>query len=474
MSRFNPQIPLPPFSLRQLLWALTLFVVPNVFFWLACLTVAAARPLLNLDYLVPAVLAILPFRGRTVLATLVFALAAVADLLMLLMQLFPFMDLAGVVYLTPFLLAAPLSYQIPIFAVLIYILVFPILFYKRLAPKTNWFHIGMAGFVVLIAAHFTGHLQYHERHVQHELFGRNNFYYAASQSRLYLANQEIAFLKAGFDQPIFSPLRFEHASGRIENAREDKVLLILAESLSQTRNEAWFNSLIQPLTDLRDKGQLQDWDSGFFPFDGATVEGEMRELCQIQIRGYALRHTPASQFDRCLPRKMQAQNRHTVAMHAASGRLYDRFSWYEKAGFAQTLFPESPELIALPRCSVFAGVCDAALFHVVEQSFTQHERLFFYWLTLTSHAPYAAEDIRQPNRFQCAAQGLPEDAMLCNNLKLHAQFFDDLAQLAQKPAMRGVRVLLVADHPVPLTNLSEQFNYLNENHIPYISFVIAP
>lgn len=474
MNRFNPTIQLPHCTGQQWLWAIMLFLLPNILFLLACWTVAAARPLINLDYLLPALLAVLPIRGRKIFASIAFWPIAIADLLMLIMQLFPFMDLAGVVYLTPFLFSAPWSYQLPILLVLAYIIVFPMLFYGRLAAKTHWFASFMVASIIFTAAHFTGHLQYHERHVQHEMFGQNNFYYAASQTNLYLANQEIAFLKAGFDQPIFSPLRFERQSVRLDNAREDKVLLIILESLSEPRNPALFDTVIQPLTQLQQQGLLQEWESGFFPFDGATVEGEMRELCHIQIRGYALRNTPVSQFDHCLPRKMQAQNRHTIAMHGASGRLYDRFSWYEKAGFKQTLFPESPELITLPRCSVFSGVCDDALFDVVEQSFARHERLFFYWLTLTSHSPYSAKDIHQHNRFSCSTHGLDEDAGLCNNLKLHAQFFDRLAQMLQQPAMRGTRVLLVADHPTPLSNLSEQFNHLNKNHIPYISFVIAP
>ena len=104
-----------------------------------------------------------------------------------------------------------------------------------------------------------------------------------------------------------------------------------------------------------------------------------------------------------------------------------------------------------PTCQAFNGVCDSALFAIVKEAFAHHPKLFFYWMTLTSHTDYPAEELFN-HRLDCAAYGLPADTM---------------------PEMRGVEVIVVGDHPPPVINLGEMFKYLTEpGEVAWVHFKV--
>lgn len=473
-ARWNPRLfVLPPFSPKAFAYALLLFFLPNLLFLAVAAYVSAARPLVNLDYIVPALLLLLPWKPAHLTAAPVYWLCVAGDMLMLVMQWFPFMDLDGVVYLAPFILSAPLPYRLPVAAVLLYMLLLPPMLKRWPGPKTDFYHGISAALLLLPAAYFTGHMQYHDRHVQDTLFGRNNFYYARSQLELYIENGNIDFIKNNLTDPALMPLETPRAAANIPFGETDKILFVIVESWGDAQHRPLHDDTIQALRTLHRQGRLQNWQEGTFPFDGATVEAELRELCALKAGGFALRHADENRFTPCLPIQLQQSGYTTASLHGASGALYDRLYWYPKAGFRQQYFAESPELLPLEKCSTFGGVCDDALFPFVSEQFKNHGKLFFYWLTLTSHSPYPERDIRQPARLDCERNRLPQDTMLCSNYRLHAQFFDKLAQLLAEPHMAGTRVLLVSDHAPPTTNLGEGMKYLNRNHIPWISFTVS-
>ncbi len=132
-------------------------------------------------------------------------------------------------------------------------------------------------------------------------------------------------------------------------------------------------------------------------------------------------------------------------MHGAGSSLYDRFSWYPRAGFqeiktAENLIGKNP--------AIFGGVCDSELFGEVSAFFK------------TRQGTVLLDDADQPRRLsrirhfqpqaQCTEYGLPAETDLCCNFSLHTQFFDQLADLIQRPEMKGVEVIIVGDHPPPV------------------------
>ena len=464
---FKQQIPLPQISSSKLLFSLLLILLPNVAFLLLAWVTQTARPLVNFDYFIAGLLLTIPSRPIKWIGVLLFWISLIVDSLMFVMQLFPFMDFDGALHLLPFILSALLLYRILALVLLLYMIFMPF-FLGYIGRKTSFVHVLLLCIPIAMAGYFTGHLQYHERELQANLFGRNNFYFVKSQFELYQASQDFDFILERNVDPVFSPLKFDQASRHLSQPTSQKILFIVNESWGQPKNPALQEAVLGKL--LAQKDQFEFWQSGHFPFVGATVQGEIRELCTLSVSGFALKRTPAGQFAGCLPNKLKQQGYATIALHGASSALYDRSSWWPKAGFSQISTAEY--LIGKPTCMAFNGVCDSALFENVQQTFAKHDKLFFYWMTLTSHADYPEQDLFD-HRLQCEQYGLPKETALCRSFSLQAQFFDGLAELVQRPEMRGAEVIVVGDHSPPVMNLGEAFKYLTDGgEVAWIHFKV--
>ena len=464
---WNQNIQLPAFSCRKSGYALMLALAPNILFLLLAWFTNTARPLINLDYFIAALLFSMPWRMSRYLGIAVFLFCTLFDILMFVMQLFPFIDINGAIYLIPFIFNAPWSYQTLFVLAISYIIIMPLGLWK-LGIRTNLYHVLWVCIPLAVLSYFTGLFQYHERSLQMNIFGRNNFFYGKSQIELYFANKSFATFTISNAAPNFLPLRFAHASAQLAQPPSSKILFIVNESWGQPKNPALQAAVLEKLAAERER--FAYWQEGHFPFVGSTIQGEIRELCALYVDGPAMRHTPPSQFTGCISHKLQQQGYMTIALHGASSLLYDRSNWYPKAGFSQIMAAE--QMMGKPTCMAFNGVCDSALFPVVQKAFATHPKLFFYWMTLTTHTDYYAEDLFN-HRLKCAAYGLPADTMLCRNFSLQTQFFDELAALVKQPEMRGTEVIVVGDHPPPAINLGEIYKYLTEEgEVAWIHFKV--
>lgn len=463
-SLLQKEILLPPVKWHKVIMAFAVVVLPNVIFWLISVFNGAARPLLNLDYALVALLFVLSWKPLHLFGALAFWLALLFDVLMLVMQQFPFMDLIGALYLAPFILNAPFVYQMLAIVLLIYLIAMPMLL-QKLAVKTDLFHMMLFVIPLGVIAYFTGHLQYYERSVQANMFGANNFYYAKSQYLLYQSSQENGFLDAARTEPIFLKLLSqEQAISRFQQPRAKKILLIMNESWGQPQNQALQDSVLEKVAAL--KSRFDYYQTGHFQFIGATVEAELRELCGYRgARGYSFRRSPAEKFAQCLPNELTKEGYQAFALHGASGQLYDRFSWYPKAGFQHVKTGE--HLIGKQTCEAFNGVCDSVLYNEVADAFGVNDKIFYYWLTLTTHSDYPEKDLFN-HRLQCEQYGLSKDTDLCRNFRLQAQFFDGLAELLQRPEMKGVEVLVVGDHSPPTIKIGETLKYMQQGDVAWL------
>lgn len=467
-SLLSKQIRLPSLRLKYFAYALLLVVLPNLLFWILAGLTGTARPIINLDYIAAAALFALGWKPAKWAGVLLFWAALLFDVLMLVMQQFPFMDLLGAIYLAPFIMKAPLLYQVLTGSLLLYFLLMPLILSKT-ADKTDFFHVSILVAPLLIAAYFTGHLQYYERSAQFNLFGANNFYYAKSQYLLYSSSQNAEFIRQGLHSPVFMPLKNQQrAASHLLKPQSDKILMIVAESWGQPDKQALQDAVLAKLSEQKDRFSV--WEGGSFNFIGATVEGEMRELCSYsRVHGFGLRHAPDEKFAQCLPNLLQKEGYRTFALHGASSALYDRFSWYPKAGFEEVKTAEN--MIGKKTCSAFGGVCDSVLFDEVSSFFGKYNKGLFYWMTLTSHADYPESDLFD-HRLQCEQYGLPTDTDLCRNFSLHTQFFDGLAELVKRPEMKGVEVIVVGDHPPPVKNIGETIKYLEQGQVAWLHFKV--
>ena len=465
---------LPPFSSYRQSFFKSLFLVllPNIFFWLVAWYQGLARPIVNMDYLLPVLVFAAPFPWKIgkILGALLLIAAIAVDFAMFALQLFPFMDLAAIRYLLPFILIAPVRYLVFIGIILLYMLVFPFIL-NRAARSTSF---GCVTFWVLVFGLFgyvfSENLKYHD--TAGLRFGRANHYVIHSQAELYWYEMADDWLQQIKSQvPTLSPYPAENASHHFKQPYSDKMLLIVADSWGRARKDNVQRSILQNIYNQKDN--LEFIEEGFFDFSGATVQGEMRELCTFKVEnGYAFSKLPVGTFSECLPNKLKKLGYETFGMHGASSQLYDRASWYPAVGFQKNVFGEA--LIAMPRCDAFNGACDSALHQVVADRFkeTGNKKSFVYWMTLTSHVPYARKDIHD-NRFDCEKLEIPKGD-ICNNMSLEAQFFDDLGELIKRPEMKGVEVVVVGDHMPPIMDKVPTQQYLHWNDVSWLHFKVKP
>lgn len=458
-----------PFDKRSFFSTLILILIPNLVPFLFASSINIARPIINFDYLPVFLLLVFPSICLRILGIVLLWIVGLVDIIMLAIQLFPFADLNALIYLAPFLFDAPPRYLFSAIISILYLLILPYVIIassNKLKIKPNYILIWIAISWVYYNF-FSYYLTY--KIVPPQFFGHHNYYIAHSQYILYKVNHDTGFLRALNEAPILISGQEARASNFLVQPYSKKILFITAESWGQAREEKVTRAVLEKI--YAKQSQLDFIEQGYFDFYGATVQGELRELCQLNTEsssGFGLSKIPAKDFAQCLPNLLKQKSYHTVAMHGAGRMLYDRYDWYPKAGFEKTYFSE--DLLDRKRCSVFKGVCDNDLLDIVSKEFSNHDKAFFYWLTLTSHASWSEKDMVNP-RLDCKTYNLFEGD-ICNSFKLHAQFFDDLSTLIDLPEMRGVEVIVVGDHMPPIVTTKPIHENLRWQDVAWLHFKI--
>lgn len=449
-----------------------LFILPNLGMWALAYGMNISRPIINVDYFVSFVLLLIPNRWSRLLGMIALFIALIFDVLMLVVQIFPFLDLSAIRYLLPFIAIAPKSYIHLFVGGLIYFILLSFVLWRISAKTRITFYPVLLLAIFALLIHETTTLKYHS--FPSGILGRDNYYYGHSQVYLYHEMTKSSFVRWGNTTPVLSayPNHKQAASTRLnQNPPAQKILFIVAESWGVARKPEAQRMILQNI--YQQQNHFEWINEGYFDFSGSTVQGELRELCQMAVQnGYALSRLDKTQFASCLPEKLRQQNYVTIAMHGTSGRLYDRYDWYQKAGFMQTIFGEN--LLEKKRCTAFNGVCDSELPQVVLDKFKQHQndKIFFYWLTLTSHAPFSKEDINGVARFDCTRFGMNPNGDICRNAQLETQFFDNLANILNQPEMRGTEVMIVGDHMPPLFGMEEIHPFIRWQDVSWVHFKI--
>lgn len=464
---FQKDYKLPPVSAKEIGWLCALIIFPNVLFWLAAWYTNTSRPVINIDYLIAVLFWLLPFRLFRFLGGILLLIAALFDAFMLIVQLFPFMDLAAIQYFLPFISIAPKPFQIAIAIFTVYIITLPFSTAYFIRKQNVFWAFSICSLLILFGLVVKDDIKYGRFD---GIMARDNYYLIHTQAQLYHdLTQEGFVVESGWTpklKPILPDQQF--ATAKFNQPRSDKMVLIVAESWGMARTEQMQNDILAKI--LQQKDKLDFIEKGYIDFEGATVQGELRELCQLNVRGFALSRSPDSEFAHCLPNQLKQAGYHTIAVHGTSGKLYDRDSWYVKAGFQEMVFGEN--LLGMRRCAAFSGVCDTEIAReVIPEKFKNKQNLFLYWLTLTSHQPYEKNDIHN-TRFNCNQYGMKSTGDICRNAQLETQFFDDVATWLNKPEMKGVEVVIVGDHMPPILDGETIHPYLRWNTIGWVHFKI--
>lgn len=448
-------------------------ILVNLFFVSTSYWLGLGRPIINLDYLLLLLFCCLPrnLLSSTFLLLLFFTIFSI-DILLMVVQIFPFVRLADLIYLSGFIFNGPILYRILLLiTVFIFLIIFIIIrdyFLNKIKLNSKYFIIIiLCMFIILFVKHLIYPLE------KNEVYARFDKEWIGSQILFFIKNRQSSFVESiGGDVTKLEMSKYKNSTKPLFNQLKNKevlskkVLLILNESWGETISSEHQAAILAPIHQR--KNHLEFIKQGTFNFVGATVAGELRELCNKQPSTFNLKNVRENEFTECLPYQFKQLGYTTYAIHGAMSVMYDRSSWYPKAGFEQINFFE--QLSDAGRCRAFSGRCDTQLIPYIQKNLLASDKSFVYWLTLNTHAPY--DDRVMIDGLDCVALKVKEGTETCNNYKLQYQFFSSLAQIIDDPEMQGVEVYVAGDHPPPIFNLADNFFSFKGGEVAWIHFKI--
>ena len=247
------------------------------------------------------------------------------------------------------------------------------------------------------------------------------------------------------------------------------IVLVVVESWGQAVDEGLRGALLKAYSQQNLDGYRIA--QGIVPFNGPTVAGEVRELCDSD-GAFRIVDAPASELTDCLPKRLAGMGYQTTAVHGMSGALFRRSNWYPKLGFDEMLFRKDFEAQGLPDCpGAFQGICDAAIADWIGDRLEQpsDRPRFTYWVTLNSHLPVPRA--QEPSE-SCSAVRAPSDqAAICSWAVLVEKVHRAVAEVASRKLARPTMFIVVGDHAPPFADpvARDQFDRAN---VPFL--VLTP
>lgn len=440
-----------------------LVFIPNFLFVSASLFFELGRPWVNLDYLFAAVIFTFGYRF---LASIFLVVAVFIDVLGLIGQIYPFVRVYDLLYLSKFIFLSSFKSQVYIFSGLA--LVFVVFFGLAKASGKERKLSALVLFNLAVALYtFNVYGNANERNEYWRVTDRPvvssqmvSFYEYRSRGfveTFYLTGE--AFVRTGFQGGT------EGWEGDLDDLA-DKLLLVVNESWGVSNSAEAQAAIVSPITELQDRFEVKLYHE--LPFMGATVAGELRELCGLRPNHFNLAPV-VDGYEDCLPNRLVGLGYSTYAIHGAVGLMYDRHLWYPRVGFQDMTFFEAKSWPN--RCYSFPGACDIDLAHEVRRKLKEGGKKFVYWLILNTHNFYDPRDIKL-DVFDCQAFDIEDGSEACRSMKLQAQFFHSLSEILVDPELSGVEVIVVGDHAPPIFNAAEKERYFKESKISLLNFIV--
>lgn len=450
----------PTITPSNMLIAMGTVFLLNAGFVVVAHAIGAPRPWVNLDYAVALVLFAFGFPALGAVLGLAFLLS---DTLVLVGQIFPFPRISDLFYLLKFSALASASHQVLIFGVVVLVaakLAGLLVAGRRVKPMSALIVLNVLVATTYLLAQFRddGGLATKYWRVQTPAVASQVSSLLSMRSSLFLDffEHEGDAFKPG---PVGASAAWD---AEVVSKHHDRLLLLVIESWGVPLNQEIERALLSPLRQV----PAAAFDTGHTKFAGFTIGGELRELCRLTPLHFNLRDVETG-FENCLPKRLQAAGYTTAAIHGATSMMYDRRHWYPRAGFDEMTFFE--DRVWPRRCYSFPGACDLDMLPELDNFFSQPGKRFMYWLTLNTHAPYDARDLRA-DHFDCMAYEIGENTETCRLLKLKADFFAGLAQQLRSDAMKDVEVIIVGDHAPKMMDIEEKAANFTMDSVPWVRF----
>lgn len=450
-------------SWTQFFWALSIIVVlPNSVMLLFAWGFSLERPYINVDY---SVVMLLLLVNQRILSVVALVAVFLFDVLALVGQIFPVLRLSDVPYMAKFIGVAPFEYKVAGAALflILFAFVFAFLFNQKRRSKLEFLVcINLIVLVYGVSAIFGSEKASQVWHSKDRAL-------ISSQVIFGIDSRRTGFVGSLYAKgPLFGDVSLPGATKPWFESfpdLEEKLLLIVNESWGVSSPEIQA-AVISPL--LESANKMSDWKQGTMVFNGITVEGEMRELCQADLLHFNF-EGHQKDLSGCIPNMLKELGYKTFAFHGAAGLMYDRVKWYPDVGFGNMTFLESYPWAS--RCYSFPGACDTDMADRVIDTYGSDGKVFGYWLTLNTHHSYDLRDLSS-EVLRCSDIGVDSSSEVCRNLKLQNQFFNSVAKIISNPNMSGTRVVIVSDHEPRISNQDHFRKYFEAGRIPWVSFKI--
>ena len=266
---------------------------------------------------------------------------------------------------------------------------------------------------------------------------------------------------------IFDKLRRGSVRDSLNSAN---VALVIVESLGLFSKDRSNQVVLGPLL-TETISKRYEVRSGKVRTDGATTQGELRELCDVDAD-----HRSVSAIDPriCLPSMFRLAGYDAIAIHGFTGHLFERSNWYARLGFARTWFSE--DILRRPgvrQCGrLLRGVCDTDAAQIVSDELRaapRGEPRFVYWMTLNSHLPVDPESAAA-SPLACARLAEGHNPDICRLTRILQKVISAVAAIAMDSTIPPTRFILVGDHPPPFFWQAERSLFV-DHRVPFVELI---
>jgi hypothetical protein len=244
----------------------------------------------------------------------------------------------------------------------------------------------------------------------------------------------------------------------------DKILSIAVESFGSARSVDYNTVEIAPLE--KALGNEYVVTRMVHPYQGATLAGEIRELCGLRIAG-----TPTTAEGRllrphCLPARLSQQGWATLGIHGNSRFFYNRSGLYPAIGFGHTLFFDDLKAQGRHVCRTraFAGVCDHDTLAAALEFLAKNPKAFAHVMTLDTHFPLGSRTAGDRN---CKSGVSVPSQELCLYQNQITTVMREIGEAIAKAPAKPDLIFIYGDHAPPYAVASER-KYFDREHIPVL------
>lgn len=264
-----------------------------------------------------------------------------------------------------------------------------------------------------------------------------------------------------------TPLERPMMVAEARSAMPSRIVSISVEALGLSLDPRFNSAMFAPMRKALGAGFVVE--VGRHRFKGATLSGELRELCAYETAGTPTRADALALSGDCLPSILLDAGYRTLGVHGNSRYFYNRFEVYPALGFTETLFYDDfmnrPGRSPLCATRAFEGICDRTAVRAALAFVAERPRSFAHVMTLDTHFPLGETALGDAD---CGLVPGLDDADLC----LYAnQMSNLLAQIGEEirssPTPPDV-IYIFGDHAPPFAVATERFSFDRE-HVPYVT-----